>query len=584
MPIKPVGLGAGNKFTVADDGSALTGLDAGALVGEVPLANGGLGTDASALADGLVTKSMGLMSTTTEVTATIQGTHQNGVAMSDVGIDEFDNLTVNLANPLSLYGEVITIQPTPRVQIDAAYGILTTDHETLTDGVTGSVTGSTAPLFVCQTGTAAGGYGVLRSRRVVRCRPGQACRLNFSAMFTAGIATSYQLAGGFNATDGMFFGYNGAAFGCGRRDAGAVAIWRLTVTAGTTGAETLTVRLNGTNFSVAAGAGLATDAVARVIAAYSTYTGWASLVSPTANGSTVTFLQSNPAATVGTFTLTSTGTATGTFAELQAGAPNVFGAGWTAQTAWNRDRLDGSNGALNPSGMLLDPTKLNAYAIAYPANGVGMIRFMVATPLSNYVTVHVAPYASLYTVPSVKNPVFRVGWISESLGSTTNLTVSGGSAGATLQGRREIMRDPNGKSEVFTGVTTSELIYFAIRNRAEFASRVNQRQLLPQTGDITVETANRIGRARFLVNPTFTTPPNWRYVAQGSSSVEYATISAGAAFTGGTEVAAKDAVAQSSVNLAALDLRLEPGDVLAVALRTASSTATISTPLNWHED
>jgi len=31
MPIKPVGLGAGNKFTVADDGSALTGLDAVAL-------------------------------------------------------------------------------------------------------------------------------------------------------------------------------------------------------------------------------------------------------------------------------------------------------------------------------------------------------------------------------------------------------------------------------------------------------------------------------------------------------------------------------------------------------------------------
>lgn len=96
MPIKPVGLGAGNKFTVADDGSALTGLDAGALVGEVPLANGGLGTDASALADGLVTKSMGLMSTTTEVTATIQGTHQNGVAMV-AAKDAVTQSSVNLA-------------------------------------------------------------------------------------------------------------------------------------------------------------------------------------------------------------------------------------------------------------------------------------------------------------------------------------------------------------------------------------------------------------------------------------------------------------------------------------------------------
>jgi len=33
-----------------------------------------------------------------------------------------------------------------------------------------------------------------------------------------------------------------------------------------------------------------------------------------------------------------------------------------------------------------------------------------------------------------------------------------------------------------------------------------------------------------------------------------------------------------------LDLRLEPGDVLAVALQTASSTATADVSLNWHEE
>ena len=31
-----------------------------------------------------------------------------------------------------------------------------------------------------------------------------------------------------------------------------------------------------------------------------------------------------------------------------------------------------------------------------------------------------------------------------------------------------------------------------------------------------------------------------------------------------------------------LDLRMEPGDVLAVALQTASSTATTNVSLNWH--
>ena len=33
-----------------------------------------------------------------------------------------------------------------------------------------------------------------------------------------------------------------------------------------------------------------------------------------------------------------------------------------------------------------------------------------------------------------------------------------------------------------------------------------------------------------------------------------------------------------------LDLRMEPGDVLAVALQTASSTATTNVSLNWHEE
>lgn len=40
----------------------------------------------------------------------------------------------------------------------------------------------------------------------------------------------------------------------------------------------------------------------------------------------------------------------------------------------------------------------------------------------------------------------------------------------------------------------------------------------------------------------------------------------------------------SLVEVAASDLRLEPGDVLAVALQTASSTATADVSLNWHEE
>ena len=50
------------------------------------------------------------------------------------------------------------------------------------------------------------------------------------------------------------------------------------------------------------------------------------------------------------------------------------------------------------------------------------------------------------------------------------------------------------------------------------------------------------------------------------------------------ELRATHAVTQSVEDFASLDLRLEPGDVLAIAIRTASSTATVGVSLNWHEE
>lgn len=239
------------------------------------------------------------LSTGTQVTQ-VAGLHQNGVTSDPVNINAFNALNVAVTEPLSAFGEMVVVEPTPRVQIDAVYGVQNTDIEVLTDGSSGSATASNS-LFTCTTGTTIGGYGVVRSRRVVRYRPGQACRLSFTSLFSSPAANSLQLAGGFTATEGLFFGYSGTTFGIMRRIAGAVAIWRLTVSVGAGGAETLTVRLDGVNFTVSAGGALSTAATAQLIAArVGGYTGWSSIVSPTSNGSTVTFLQSNPAVTSGT--------------------------------------------------------------------------------------------------------------------------------------------------------------------------------------------------------------------------------------------------------------------------------------------
>ena len=54
--------------------------------------------------------------------------------------------------------------------------------------------------------------------------------------------------------------------------------------------------------------------------------------------------------------------------------------------------------------------------------------------------------------------------------------------------------------------------------------------------------------------------------------------------SGGTRVGAFAAATNQTLDLEKLDLRMEPGDVLAVALQTASSTATTNVSLNWHEE
>lgn len=512
----------------------------------------------------------------------IKGLQQNGATVKPVGVDNFGNLGVALADPLTAFNELLVAEPLPRVQIDAAYGLLTTDVETRTS-LSGAATAANS-LFDVQTGTTAGAYAVVRSRRVVRYRPGQGCAIAITARFTTGVAQSLQLAGAFTATDGLFVGYNGTSFGYMRRIPGAIAIWRLTVTTGATGAETITVRLAGTNFTVAAAGALSTTATAQLIAArVGGYTGWTSSVSPTSNGATVTFLQEVAAATTGTFTLTSTGGAVGTFAEIQAGAPNDNSTGFVAQTAWNVDRLDGSGGANNPSGMLLDPAKLNVYQIVYPYLGAGTIVLRVMTPDRRWTTVHVDQYPNAHNVPSMRNPSLRVGWVAASLGSTTNLTVQGASAAGFVQGRYVSLRDPVGVSGVFTGVSGTENAWILLRNRAEFGGVVNQRQLLPLISNLTVETAARIVRARYVLNPTLSATVNWQYVNQSTSSVEYATPT-GITISGGTQVGAFAAATNQTLPLDTLDLRLEPGDVLAVALQTVSSTATADVSLNWHEE
>lgn len=134
-----------------------------------------------------------------------------------------------IAGQVSAFGEPLAIIPTAVIQLDAIYGITTDVIQTYTSG-TGSSAGSNLQVFRVESGTTQGGYGVLRSKRFMRYRPGQGIVTRFTAAFSQGVAGSLQFAGLANQENRVAFGWNGDRFGVVRSTGGKAHITLMTMT------------------------------------------------------------------------------------------------------------------------------------------------------------------------------------------------------------------------------------------------------------------------------------------------------------------------------------------------------------------
>lgn len=169
-----------------------------------------------------------------------------------------------------------------------------------------------------------------------------------------------------------------------------------------------------------------------------------------------------------------------------------------------------------------------------------------------------------------------------SLGSSSSLTLLGGHASAFVDGEAAPVRDPFSAKNFNVSAGATEYVALAIRVRGEFASALNLRQLFAASVVVACETTNRILLVRCVLNPTMSGNINWSYVNQSRSAVEYTTPTT-IAPSGGQEVASTVTGTTVSIDLSALALRLEPGDVVAICIATGSSTATAGVAINWQE-
>lgn len=338
------------------------------------------------------------------------------------------------ASTVTAFGEQYGVTITPVIQLDGIYGITTDVIQTYTNGTGATASATPAQgLFNVQSGTSQYGYGVLRSRRFLRYRPGQGALARFTAAFTPNLADTSQRAGLFNEENAIMVGWNqspdGPKFGILRATGGKTEIRQLTINSITTGSQTLTVTLNSVAFTVTVNTADTTVAAGLVASRVGGYTGW--LIDQVDN--TIVFMSTTLGAKSGTYSLTGSGTVSGTFAQRQAGVAQTEH--WTYQNEFNKDTLDGTHNSANPSGMLLHSEYLNVFQINFRWLGAGEIRFAIEDQATGaMVFFHKIHYTNQNALPHTAQPSFKIGYVSYSTGSTTNATVTGASMMAAIEG------------------------------------------------------------------------------------------------------------------------------------------------------
>jgi hypothetical protein len=310
------------------------------------------------------------------------------------------------------FGEAIVSQLSPAFQLDGLYGITDENEFKLNSANGGTNEVSDDGLMTAKTSTTSGSFATLRSNRSIRYRPGQGSLCRITAMFPNGFTGGYQQVAGFiNQSDILGVGYNYGdtsiseskreEFAILRRQASKGEVAQFTIDTAATHTETVTVTLNDTQFNINITTGTTVEDNTAVLG-NATYIGW---IVDYYNNQLFFLYNGPPTDLTGVFSISSTGTLTATYNNLQDGAaPND---NWTYQSDFNIDKLDGTG----KSGMTIDTSKLNVFTIDFRWLGAGRIRYSIEDPDTGCIfPFHMEYYANKNTIPHISNPSMRIGY------------------------------------------------------------------------------------------------------------------------------------------------------------------------------
>lgn len=369
------------------------------------------------------------------------------------------------ASQSSAFGEPLAIPLTPMIQFDGIYGIDPYKVQTYS-ALGGSAASDTenSYLYVSSSETL-GSYGVLRSRRVVRYRPGQGAMCRFSACFSTPKENTTQRAGFFNQEQAFQVGYNGTEFGLLHSYDNKIHIEKLYITSAPNATQTVTITLNSVAFTVALVNGETTQQTAARIGR-ATFTGW--LVE--AFDSEVTFLYEGAAQPLtGTFSYSSTGNVTANLTTAREGQAGTLD--WIPISEWNGDYAN--------SNFTLDPTTFNVYQINFRWLGAGEIRFCMENPLTgDFINLHHIHWSNRHTTLHSANPSFKIGLVSYNLGGGSTTVKSGSIYGAN-EGLIERTDLTSSAYATKSGLSSDTLHHLGtLRNPITNSGKINTREIL----------------------------------------------------------------------------------------------------------
>lgn len=477
------------------------------------------------------------------------------------------------------FGEQSISELSPVVQIQFPYNINTDLIEIRDNNGVSSVLNNLANL---STGAGANQSSTILSKVPVKYNPGQGGLFRGTAIFTTGITNSTQYIGIGNSTDGYFFGFEGTAFGILRRNSGLPETRRLAITTASNTAEDIVITLNGVAENVAVSAAGADSSTTRVVTANEIAAhdfsnvgeGW----EVHNMGPNIFFTSFSDGSKTGTYEITTATTAVGTFAQSLVGADSTETI--VAQTAWNKDVMDGSGS----SGITLDATKGNVYQIRYQWLGFGAIEFSIeSSSTGDLILVHRIEYGNNNTLASVDNPTLPLCASVKNISNTSDIVLKIGSMGGFIEGRDTLSGVPHSINNTVTGVSTTEVPILTIHSHDIYQSTINRVKIKMISANLSVE-GNKTSIIRIRKNAVITGPVSFNVLDSDISTIHFDIAATGV--SGGVIVFTSGAskIDQLMIDLEKLGISLVSPQFLTITVQaTGTSSVEAVTSFNWQE-